>query len=246
VLIPEPATTPRPARPVVFLVHGFLRTGASMAPMRWALQRRGFQAVAVTQPNLVPDIPALADDLASKVQAARARLAGPDGALPDAHFVTHSMGGIVVRQLLATRSLAGPNRIVMLAPPNQGSAVAEHWRDRVLKLPWGTLDPLGKLLPGDRGQCAPIPLPDPDACFGVIAGAASDAESPWARLSVRVRFSTPPRRPHDGTVSLDEARWDGASDFLVVPHGHSFMMGRKDVIEQTAHFLAHGRFRRDD
>ena len=207
--------------PLVFLVHGFLRTGASMIPMAMGLRREGFATELVTQANLHRDIPALAGLLRSRVEVVRDRVEKATGTRPDAHFVTHSMGGIVVRWLLAHHEISGPNRVVMLAPPNQGSRKAAFWRDDVLRLPWGAFDPLGKLLPGERGQCATAG--DPDAEFGVIAG---------------VRGA----RDGDGTVDVSEARWEHARDFLVVPSGHTFIMARPRVIDATVSFLRTGQF----
>ena len=208
-------------KPLVFLVHGFLRTGASMIPMAMGLRREGFETHVVTQVNLHRDIPTLANLLRTTVERAREAAADESGALPDAHFVTHSMGGIVVRSLLDRHEITGPNRVVMLAPPNQGSRVAAYWYDSVLRFPWGSFDPLHKLLPGERGQCATAG--DPDAEFGVIAGVQ-------------------PGKRDDGKVYVDEARWSHAQDFLVVPFGHTFIMARPRVITQTAAFLRRGRF----
>ncbi len=208
-------------KPLVFLVHGFMRTGASMVPMSLGLRREGHQTHVVTQVNLHRDIPALADMLRERVDKARREAANPQGELPDAHFVTHSMGGIVVRSMLNRHEIAGHNRVVMLAPPNQGSRVAAYWYDSVLRFPWGRFDPLRKLLPGTRGQCANAG--DPDAEFGVIAGVH-------------------PGRTDDGKVFVEEARWSHARDFLVVPFGHTFIMARPRVITQTSAFLRNGAF----
>lgn len=217
---PSPDVAAVPKR-LVFLVHGFLRTGASMIPMAVGLRRAGYDVRLITQVNLHKDIPTLADELRGRVESIRRQVAGPYAPLPDAHFVTHSMGGIVVRTMLNRHEITGPNRVVMLAPPNQGSRVAAHWYDNILRFPWGPFDPLHKLLPGERGQCATAG--DPDAEFGVIAGV------------------TPGKRD-DGKVYVEEAAWSHARDFLVVPFGHTFIMARPRVIEQTVAFLERGRF----
>ena len=210
---------------LVFLVHGFMRTGASMVPMALGLRRNGFTTHVVTQLNLLRDIPSLADALYGRVERTRDTIQQETGTRPDAHFVTHSMGGIVVRSLLARHEVSGPNRVVMLAPPNQGSRIAARWRDDILKLPWKGFDPLGKLLPGARGQCATAG--DPDAVFGVIAGRNRGNRG-------------------DGKVFVEEARWEHASEFIVVPYGHTMIMARPRVIEQTTSFLRSGAFLPED
>lgn len=210
---------------LVFLVHGFLRTGASMVPMAVGLRRHGFAPRVVTQINLHRDIPTLADSLYGRVERVRDRIERETGERPDAHFVTHSMGGIVVRSMLSRHEITGPNHVVQLAPPNQGSRVAARWRDEILRFPWGRFDPLHKLLPGTRGQCATAG--DPDAIFGVIAGVNPGAKD-------------------DGKVYVDETRYEHADDFIVVPYGHTFIMARPRVVEQTVAFLRTGRFLPED
>jgi pimeloyl-ACP methyl ester carboxylesterase len=232
---------------LVFLVHGFLRTGLSMVPLARGLRRHGFETVTVTQWNLQPGIPQLADALYERVERERDRAAAraaagcgaPACGRPDAHFVTHSMGGIVVRSMLARHALDGPNRVVMLAPPIHGSRFAAHMRDRVLRLPWGRFDPLRKLLPGELGDCEGAG--DPDAEIGIIAGAPARASGfPWSFKGLDAIGAA--AGEHDGKVTLEEARWDRATDFRVVPYGHSFIMARGAVVDECAAFLRTGRF----
>lgn len=214
--------------PHVILVHGLLRTGLSMAPMARGLRRRGFQVDAITQLNLHRSVPELADLLYEDVR----RLAGD----APVHFVGHSLGGIVIRTALARHAIPGPTRAVLLGSPNQGSLMAEQMRG-VLRLPWGDFDPLRKLRPGELGECHDTGTTDAE--LGVIAGAPSRPTGfPWSLAPVRF----PSDRPHDGKVAVDEARLETARDFLVVPYGHTWLMARKDVIDQTAHFLREGRF----
>ena len=229
--------TPSPA-PLVFLVHGFLRTGASMMPMAGALKRYGFRSSVVTQVNLHRGIPELADHLFEHVSRTRDRLEERTGERPDAHFVTHSMGGIVVRSMLSRHEVDGPNRCVLLAPPNNGSRLAEHMRGR-LGFPWGSFDPLAKLLPGEKGQCADSG--DPDAVIGIIVGTGSNGFGPpWRTLSKG--FEVAAEGEHDGTVAADETHLDSAVDSVRVPYAHSLMMLRRPVMELTANFLNQGRF----
>jgi len=51
--------------------------------------------------------------------------------------------------------------------------------------------------------------------------------------------------PDDGKVGVERAKVEGAADFLVVPATHTFIMNRRDVADETVHFLQHGRFRRE-
>lgn len=232
-----------PEDSLVVLVHGFMRTGASMWPMAARLRRQGYLVRPVTQLNVHQEIPALGDQLYHQVLRFRDAAERQRGRPVRVDFATHSMGGIVVRSMLARHEIAGPNRVVMIAPPSRGSRFAQHMRDDVLKLPWGRFDPLRKLLPGEVGDCEGAG--DPDAEFGIIAGAPPQPTGfPWSLGDGSMAYSPAPEGEHDGKVALDEARWDRARDFIVLPYGHTWIMAWPEVMRQTAAFLADGGFDR--
>jgi len=155
-------------------------------------------------------------------------------ALPDdgpLHAVTHSMGGIVLRAALAGGWLAPERlgRVVMLAPPNRGSELAD-WlcRTPFFRL---ALGPAGAELRTGSGGI-PDSLPPVPFELGIIAGDVK------RRMVTASLFGG----PNDGKVSVARARVEGMRDFLVVPCAHTFIMNAPDVIDQTFHFLAHGAF----
>ncbi len=213
----------------VLLFHGLGRTGLSMLPMARALRRAGFEPHVVDYPSRKHAIGPLADDaVAPRVDAA---LAGADRV----HFVTHSLGGVLVRAFAAGRADAGRplpdgSRAVMLAPPHAGSEVADALADR---LPFRvTLGPaLGQL--GTGAASVPAALgPVRGVETGVIAG--TRALVPFGRL-----FSG----PHDGLVSVESAHApDGLADRAVVPKTHALMMMSPLVIGLTIRFLETGQF----
>lgn len=229
-------------RPIVVLVHGFFRTGASMWPMAVALRRAGFQPRPVTLWALNESIPTLADRLEHRLRTALLKGRAADQAV---HFVTHSMGGPVVRSLLSRHEVPGAHRVVMLAPPMRGSALARHIHDDVLSLPWGSFDPARKFLPGERGDCEGAG--EPRAEVGILAGASGRtflAGAPWSWMgALKGRpFDLGSGDEHDGKVRVDEARWEGARDFRVVPYGHNLIMMNGEVTELCVRFLRTGRF----
>jgi hypothetical protein len=146
------------------------------------------------------------------------------------HFVTHSMGGIVVRQYHAGIGDARIGRIVMLAPPNQGSELADllarHRLSRWLVGP-------NLLLMGTTADAIPRRLPPVKGEVGVIAG-----DRPWRTRSPALEM------PHDGKVSVAATRITGMTDHLTVNASHSFLMWRKVVIRQISAFLERGHFDR--
>jgi pimeloyl-ACP methyl ester carboxylesterase len=146
------------------------------------------------------------------------------------HFVGHSMGGLVVLNLLeATRDLA-PGRVVLLGCPVRGSSAAQglaRW-------------PLGKALMGRA--LADVSPPEVTRVWdgrrdvGVIAGSTG--------LGLG-RLLTQFTGDHDGTVLVEETLLEGAADQIVMPVTHTGMVFSSDVAQQTAYFLQHGKFAKD-
>jgi len=145
------------------------------------------------------------------------------------HFVTHSMGGIMVRYYLSQHSVSELGRVVMLGPPNAGSELV----DRLSGYQLFTLinGPAGKQL-GTEPSSLPNSIGPVDYEVGIIAGNKN--------LNPLSSFLIP--GDHDGKVSTQSARLEGMADFILLPFSHSFMMNHSAVIRQTLHFLAQGRF----
>jgi len=211
----------------VVLLHGLGRTHLSMTVPRLLLRRAGFRPIAIRYPSRREPIDALARRVGAELDR---RIVERETTV---HFLTHSLGGIVLRSLLSQRRMPFPlGSVVMLAPPNQGSRLAERLGDHALfRLATG---PAGQQLRGGP-QSLPARLGPADCAVGVIAG--NRAASPWAFLV---------ERESDGTVEVDEAALEGMADFLVVPHGHTFVMNDPAVIDQAIHFFRHRRFYRPD
>ena len=211
---------------VVLLVHGLGRTPASMAPLGRELAASGFRVVNVGYDSWrepAEEITALLLD------AVDACCAGDEDGV---HFVTHSLGGIVVRKFLADHSPAHEGRVVMLSPPNQGSEIV----DRLAAIPFleSLLGPTG----GDLGtgeESLPNRLGPAHFEVGVITGDRS--------LNPFYSWLIP--GPDDGKVAVDRAALEGASGLLVVPYSHSFIMNREPVVDEVVHFLREGRFSDD-
>jgi pimeloyl-ACP methyl ester carboxylesterase len=208
---------------VVLLLHGIFRSKDSFGPMVRALRAAGYEAHGVNYPSTRRSLEEHADQvelLVSRLEDARR-----------VSFVTHSMGGIVARVMLARlgaawRERVVPHRLVMIATPNRGAELAT----RVTQLPgsWAVGGPsLVALRHDDQGQ---IPLPT--IPFGIIAGARGDGRgfNPWLPGD------------NDMTVTVESTRLEGAEDFLVVRGVHTFIQVQPEVIEATIRYLGEGRF----
>ncbi len=222
-----PATPPAAAASgeCVVLLHGMARTERSMARMARHLAGHGYAVANVGYPSRKHRIEVLAPlAVEAGLAECRQRIDGPV-----IHFVTHSLGGILVRQYAASQAIEGLGRVVMLAPPNQGSIAAERWR-RVPGFGWLN-GPAGYQL-GKGPESVPLSLGEPSFEFAVIAGDRTIDPITSAMLD----------NPDDGRVRVAETRLEGMRDFRVVHASHAFMMRNREVIELTLHFLRHGRF----
>ena len=210
-------------RETVVLLHGLGRTSRSMRPLEQALSEAGFEVHNLDYESREYEIGELATQLHQQLQACCSPEGGP------LHFVTHSMGGILLRTYLQSHELPQLARVVMLSPPNRGSELVDEFGDQPVFR--AAIGPAGSQL-GTDPESQPSQLGPVDFELGVITGDRS--VNPW--------FSWLIPGDDDGTVSVESARIAGMKEFLVVPYSHSFIM-RKDLVKrQVVAFLRHGHF----
>ena len=148
------------------------------------------------------------------------------------HFVTHSMGGIIVRFMQKYDPLPNLGRVVMLSPPNQGSEVVDLLGN--LWLFESINGPAGKQL-GTKENCNCKALGKANFELGIITG---DRSINWINSLIITGKD-------DGKVSIESAKIEGMTDFLVVHVSHPFIMNDKTVMVQCNHFLRNGYFKKD-
>lgn len=205
----------------VVLLHGIFRSSESL---RWLGQQLGDDhlTIAMDYPSTQISIPEAAEYLHSVIE----NLEG----IEQIDFVTHSMGGLVVRAYLAKHSDPRIRRMVMIAPPNQGAEMAD-----LLKRNWayrGLFGPAGRQL----SKTGLIPnLPTPEFEFAVIAGARGTPTG-WNMLIPG---------DDDGTVTVDSTKLPGAADFATTKSLHTFLIVEPAVVDMTRRFLDEGRFLAD-
>lgn len=214
----------RPGQEAVVLLHGLGRTNRSMKPMEKALVAAGYVVYSIQYPSTKKSVEQLADEhLAPLLVECQATEPGK------IHFVTHSLGAIVLRQYFINHTLNNVGRIVMLGPPNQGSEVVDKLGSFTL-YDWIN-GPAGQQL-GTSSNSLPNQLPVPPVEFGVIAG----------NRSINWILSTMIPGPDDGKVSVDRTQSQGMVDFVTVTTAHPFLMRNRKVIALTIAFLRDGSF----
>lgn len=208
----------------VVLLHGLSRTGTSMRPLQEVLEFHGFRVINDGYPSDASPIA----DLLGHVARSAARCG-----TERMHFVTHSLGGILVRAWLAQGHPPNLGRVVMLAPPNHGSEIVDTLGEsRLLSEAAEWLNgPATAQLGTDPGS-VPNRLPAVDFDLGVIAG-----DEPINPLGAAVIDA-----PSDGTVSIESTRVEGMADHIVVPASHTLIMLNPIAMAEVLEFLRNGVF----
>ena len=212
------------ASETVVVLHGLARTSDSMSSMARALETAGYHVCNVSYPSRKHPIEVLsANFVAPAIRACRS------SETDTLHFVTHSLGGIVVRQLAESQPDLKIGRVVMLSPPNHGSEVVDTLGS--LSLFTFINGPAGlQLATGD--EFAPRTLGPASFDVGIITG--SRTVNPILSLMIP--------GTDDGKVSIESAKLEGMKDFCVLPATHPFIMNNKLAIGLTLSFLAEGKF----
>ncbi|MCB0340344.1 MAG: hypothetical protein KDD53_12105 [Bdellovibrionales bacterium] len=208
-------------QPQVILLHGLLRSKYSMAYLGSALSRAGFKVFNFGYRSRKYSIAHHAEVLC-EFASHRVERSVP------LHFVTHSLGSLVVRTFAHNYSSEfSLGRAVMLGPPNQGSQFARKV---------GFFSGIRSFMGPSFEEICNLQIPIGSDCLeiGIIAGGVSHEKgiSPFIDGD------------DDGVVSVQETKLPGAKDTIILKSMHSVMMYSSTVIEQTIYFLQNGIFRR--
>ena len=220
------STTTTSAKNHVYLIHGYGAVKLSMSSLARHLKKNGYTVTNWGYNSLGKSIPELGKMLFDEIK-------GKKG-IDSLNFVTHSMGGLVVRSLLghAKQDSAFPRicRIVMLSPPNKGAEIADFFaQSKVIKK---ILGPNLEYMTTDSTSLAnKLPVPE-DEEVGIIAGARFDDKG----------YNLIIEGDDDGFLTTDKTRLGTEKDFIVIPEAHFFMAHNKKSKEYVLRFLKTGKF----
>ena len=213
------------AKEAVVLLHGLARSTQSMAKIERTLEKKGYEVLNIGYPSRKFTVEKLSEIVRDEIVKN----------LEDAeriHFVTHSMGGIIVRYIQQRFPIDNIGNVVMLSPPNQGSEVVDKLGSfKVFKWING---PAGSQLGTSEGSLI-LELDAVDFELGVITG---DRSINWI-LSCMIPGKD------DGKVSIKSAKVGGMKDFKIVHATHPFIMKNRQVIDDICAFLRSGSFEKN-
>ncbi|MFC1490864.1 alpha/beta fold hydrolase [Candidatus Latescibacterota bacterium] len=220
------ADTPEIKNEAVILIHGFGRTGRDMKKLETFLRESGYHTECPTLPTTLltvkectaifeHDFPAIAEKYDTL------------------HFVGHSMGGLIIRQFLSENSVPKLGRCVLIATPNQGTAIA-GFAAKYFNFSLKIFKSIEDFQPG--GMIFPSPAHFPEPEIGVIAGTGTTYMFLGKFLD----------GADDGLVPVDAVSFPGMKDFVVTPYGHNEIHKTEEVAVLVRTFLQNGTFDADN
>ncbi|MDF7806089.1 alpha/beta fold hydrolase [Pontiellaceae bacterium B12219] len=215
-----------PKNETVVLLHGLARSAKSMNKMEKRLTAEGYRVINHDYPSTSATIEELT---ASIFQTLEPEIRNAE----QVHFVTHSMGGVILREYLEDHELPNLGRVVMLAPPSRGSEVTDKLGKTFLYR-WIN-GPAGSQL-GTGVNSQPLRLKTPDFELGIIAG----------DRSINLILSLLIPGPDDGKVAIARVKPATCTDYLQLHTTHATTMWNRMVIDQTVYFLEHGSFQHQE
>ena len=203
----------------IVLLHGQGRARLSMVILSMRFKSAGYQTLNFPYNQTIDSLDEISGQL---IEFIRKKVK-----TTNYHLIGHSLGNVIIRNAFRKEYPDGLGKIVMLAPPNQPAHLAKRLKK----------NPVYRKFTGDSGQKLSEEefyrdLPVPMVPFGVIAGDKGQS----------LTFS----EPNDGVVSVESTKLDGMADWLLLHHGHTFIMNCKDTFEYCQRFIERGRFKQPE
>lgn len=207
----------------VYVIHGFGGFALQMEKINQGLIKNGYLTENYSYSSFSRDLDSVGLDLYKKVLKDN---------FDSVSFVTHSMGALVVRSMYqyidSTDHFPLLYRIVMLAPPNKGTEVADIYSGPAIKF---LLGPNVEHMKTDSDSYA-NKLPVPKCEIGIIAGIKG--KKPW--------FNPFLKEDNDGNVSFSLTTLGTEKELITVNASHGLMTQKKNVRQFIISFMKTGSF----
>ena len=221
---------PRAEKELVALVHGIANPGLVMTPFSLWLQDHDYDVLNIDYPSQNLDIVRLTTYIH------KALVRHKYGEYKKLHFVAFSLGGLVLRAYLSRHKPDNLGRVVMLAPPNQGSEAADtlknEWYYKLL------MGPAGQQITTDNLKLYANGTIDYE--LGIIAGTKSDLSA--ANFFMKGMGTQLPE-PNDGAVSVENTKLSGMKEHITVETSHPMILDDTLAKTYTVNFLKTGSFK---
>jgi triacylglycerol lipase len=207
----------------VVILHGIARSNKHMQKFATYLQKDGFDVINLNYPSTTYTI----EDLTEIINKEISQKTTKDKRI---HFIGYSMGGLMVRALIHKYNYKNLGKVVQLAPPNQGSEIADFVKNF---WPYKKIfGPAGQQLFTDQSSVKQL-FGEVNYELGIIAGNATIDPISSAIIPGE----------NEGKVAVERTKLEGMKDHIVVKASHTFFPSNKEVQNQTLHFLKNGNFK---
>ncbi len=218
----------------VILLHALAKGSRSMRKIERDLNDEGYTVINLSYPSTKHSI----EDLSEKYLAKAIKKLCTDKK-KKIHFVTYSLGGIIVRQYLQNHHKLNIDKIVMIAPPNKGSEVVDFMKSNFLFKPFfhWFFGPAGQQLGTKKSSYVNSALENTiHHEIGVIAG--DSCINPFTPFLIK--------GPNDGRISVKNTKIKNMKDHIVIHSPHCFIASNDECIKQVSYFLSYGLFYHGD
>lgn len=207
----------------VVILHGIARSSDHMQKLAAYLKKDGFDVINLNYPSTTHTI----EELTKIINKEISQITTENKKI---HFVGYSMGGLMVRALIHKYNYKNLGKVVQLAPPNQGSEVADFIKNFwPYKKIYG---PAGQQLITDQSKIKHL-FGEVSYELGIIAG--NSTIDPISSAIIPGE--------NDGKVAVERTKLKGMKDHIVVSASHTFFPSNKEVQKQTLYFLKNGNFK---
>ena len=207
------------------MLHGLWRSIRAMQPLSNHLNDGGYTTVNVPYASFRYELKDLVKHVMHQIQPwldSGKRV----------HFVTHSLGGVVLKKLIESmdkHDLGQIGRVVMLAPPHQGSEIMDWLKTSPVRLFRGVLGPASDFLSTESMS---------RECGELRSGV--DAVVIMGEKCALPFFKTLLEEPNDGIISVNKGQLSGVKHFKIVDSDHTFIASNVEVMEMTRGYIENG------